>query len=97
MPLLPSMTNPLAEEFERAAGPERTLLINDAARLMGVSRRTVYYRIQEGRLTTMRTVGGSTRVVIGSLQELIILGQRKNASRGRLREPSPPPRSEPQS
>ena len=41
-------------------------LIDDAAALLGVSRRTVYYRIREGRLQTIRTrvrVAAGARVV----------------------------------
>ena len=37
--------------------------------LLGVSRRTVYYRIREGRLRTIRTLGGSQRVLVESVQE----------------------------
>ena len=48
-----------------------TLMIDDAAELLGVSRRTVYYRIREGRLRTVRTRGGSQRVLIDSIQELM--------------------------
>ncbi|MGE3706387.1 MAG: excisionase family DNA-binding protein [Vicinamibacterales bacterium] len=55
-----------------------TFLIEEAARLMGVSRRTVYYRIREGRLTTIRTRCGSRRVVVSSLDELVRVGWRKN-------------------
>jgi hypothetical protein len=35
-----------------------------------VSRRTVYYRIREGRLQTVRTLGGSQRVLMTSLDAL---------------------------
>jgi excisionase family DNA binding protein len=45
-------------------------LIDDAARALGVSRRTVYYRIREGRLLTIRTRCGSQRVLISSIQAL---------------------------
>jgi excisionase family DNA binding protein len=41
--------------------------IDQAAELLGVSRRTVYNRIREGRLMTIRTLGGSQRVLIESL------------------------------
>jgi hypothetical protein len=34
-----------------------------------MSRRTVYYRIREGRLRTIRTLGGSQRVLLESLLE----------------------------
>ena len=50
----------------------RSVTIDQAAQLLGVSRRTVYYRIREGRLRTVRTIGGSQRVLVESLQELRI-------------------------
>ena len=49
----------------------RSLLIDDAAVLLGVSRRTVYYRIRQGRLETVRTLGGSQRVLLGSIEVLL--------------------------
>jgi excisionase family DNA binding protein len=45
----------------------RSVTIDQAAQLLGVSRRTVYYRIREGRLRTIRTLGGSQRVLVESL------------------------------
>jgi excisionase family DNA binding protein len=48
----------------------RSVTIDQAAQLLGVSRRTVYYRIREGRLRTVRTLGGSQRVLVESLQEI---------------------------
>lgn len=48
----------------------RSVTIDQAAQLLGVSRRTVYYRIREGRLRTVRTIGGSQRVLIESLHEV---------------------------
>ncbi len=50
----------------------RSLLIDDAAVLLGVSRRTVYYRIRQGRLETVRTLGGSQRVLLGSIEQLLL-------------------------
>ena len=47
----------------------RSVTIDHAASLLGVSRRTVYYRIREGRLRTIRTLGGSQRVLVESVQE----------------------------
>lgn len=39
--------------------------------MLGVSRRTVYYRIREGRLVTIRTKCGSQRVLVASIQKLL--------------------------
>jgi len=49
----------------------RSLLIDQAAELLGVSRRTVYYRIREGRLRTIRTPCNSQRVLLDSLYALM--------------------------
>ena len=46
-------------------------MIDDAARLLGVSRRTVYYRIREGRLLTIRAKCGSQRVLLSSIEALM--------------------------
>jgi excisionase family DNA binding protein len=51
--------------------PVRSLFIDDAARVLGVSRRTVYYRIREGRLQTIRTRCGSQRVLMSSVEALL--------------------------
>ena len=59
--------------------PGYSFLIHEAAALMGVSRRTVYYRIREGRLKKVRTLGGSTRVLVPSVAVLLQVGQRKNS------------------
>jgi excisionase family DNA binding protein len=45
----------------------RSVSLDQAAELLGVSRRTVYNRIRDGRLTTIRTLGGSQRVLVDSL------------------------------
>ena len=47
----------------------RSVSLDHAAALLGVSRRTIYNRIREGRLQTIRTLGGSQRVLIESVQE----------------------------
>lgn len=47
----------------------RSVSIDQAAQLLSVSRRTIYYRIREGRLQTIRTIGGSQRVLVESLQQ----------------------------
>jgi len=45
----------------------RSVSLDHAATLLGVSRRTIYNRIREGRLQTIRTLGGSQRVVLDSV------------------------------
>ena len=50
----------------------RSVSIDQAAELLGVSRRTVYNRIRDGRLSTIRTLGGSQRVLIESLAQAVI-------------------------
>ena len=49
----------------------RSLLLDQAAELLGVSRRTVYYRIREGKLRTIRTQCGSQRVLLESIEALL--------------------------
>ena len=39
--------------------------------VLGVSRRTIYYRIRDGRLETVRTLGGSQRVLMVSIERLL--------------------------
>jgi excisionase family DNA binding protein len=46
-------------------------LIDHAAELLGVSRRTVYNRIHDGRLRTIRTRCGSQRVLLESAEEML--------------------------
>jgi excisionase family DNA binding protein len=41
--------------------------VRHAALLLKVSRRTIYNRIKAGRLETIRTLGGSQRVLLTSL------------------------------
>ena len=45
----------------------RSVSLDHAAQLLGVSRRTIYNRIRDGRLQTIRTVGGSQRVLLESV------------------------------
>lgn len=47
----------------------RSVTIDQAASLLKVSRRTIYNRIREGKLQTIRTIGGSQRVLVSSLEE----------------------------
>ena len=48
----------------------RSVSIEQAAQLLNVSRRTVYYRIRDGRLRTIRTLGGSQRVLLDSVEAI---------------------------
>jgi excisionase family DNA binding protein len=47
----------------------RSVTIDQAASLLHVSRRTIYNRIRDGKLQTIRTIGGSQRVLVSSLDE----------------------------
>lgn len=53
--------------FEQHLG--RSVTIDQAATLLHVSRRTIYNRIREGKLQTIRTIGGSQRVLVSSLDD----------------------------
>ncbi len=53
--------------FEPRIG--RSVSLEHAAELLGVSRRTIYNRIRDGRLQTIRTLGGSQRVVLDCVRE----------------------------
>lgn len=64
------MASPSNEMIRPAAGV-RSLLIMQAAAVLGVSRRTIYNRIRSGELETVRTSGGSQRVLLSSLQRAI--------------------------
>jgi excisionase family DNA binding protein len=52
--------------FEPRIG--RSVSLDHAAQLLGVSRRTIYNRIRDGRLQTIRTRGGSQRVLLASVE-----------------------------
>jgi excisionase family DNA binding protein len=47
----------------------RSVSLDHAAELLGVSRRTIYNRIRNGRLQTIRTMGGSQRVLLDSVED----------------------------
>ena len=49
----------------------RSISMDYAGELLGMSRRTLYHRIREGCLQTIRTPGGSQRVIIESVIELL--------------------------
>ena len=56
--------NPFTSSVARSVSMER------ACRILGVSRRTVYYWIKEGRLQTTRTPMGSQRVLTDSVRSI---------------------------
>ena len=60
--------------FEPRIG--RSVSLDHAAELLGVSRRTIYNRIREGRLQTVRTLGGSQRVLLDSVNEILAASRR---------------------
>jgi excisionase family DNA binding protein len=65
------------QNFEPRIG--RSVSLDHAAQLLNVSRRTIYNRIREGRLQTIRTLGGSQRVLLDSVHENLdqeLMGRR---------------------
>jgi excisionase family DNA binding protein len=52
--------------FEPRIG--RSVSLDQACQILQVSRRTVYNWIREGRLQTIRTLGGSQRVLVASVR-----------------------------
>jgi len=60
----------------------RSVMIDQAAELLGVSRRTVYYRIREGKLQTIRTRCNSQRRLMDSLHALMGADPRWFRDRG---------------
>ena len=64
-----NLTDSVSEpRFEPRIG--RSVSLDHAAEILGVSRRTIYNRIREGRLQTVRTLGSSQRVLLDSVQDL---------------------------
>jgi excisionase family DNA binding protein len=61
-----------------AADRGGSVLIDHAVQMLGVSRRTVYYWIRQGRLRTVRTRLGSQRVLVDSMRDMTLV-------------PAPPP------
>ncbi len=58
---------PMANSFEHHLG--RSVSIDQAAAMLGVCRRTIYNRIQDGSRQTVRTLGTSQRVLVESIDE----------------------------
>jgi len=69
----------------------RSVSIEHAAALLNVSRRTIYNRIREGRLQTIRTIGGSQRVLVETLVEVGFRSQAFPASASQASFPSRAP------
>lgn len=69
----------------------RSVFVEEAATLLGVSRRTVYYRIREGKLKTIRTRGGSQRVLVESIAALLREQVARRACRAARSEAEPLP------
>ena len=64
----PNVSTPLTTSSRLEPQLGRSVSLDQAAVLLGVSRRTVYNRIRDGRLQTIRTMGGSQRVLFDSVQ-----------------------------
>jgi excisionase family DNA binding protein len=62
-----AVEQPAADLQTVPPGLPQTVLIDHAVLLLGVSKRTVYYMIRDGRLRTIRTRCGSQRVLMSSL------------------------------
>ena len=63
----------------------RSVLLEHAGELLGVSRRTVYYWIRDGKLRTVRTIGGSQRVLLESVESLLRETVKQAKERARAR------------
>jgi hypothetical protein len=48
----------------------KTVFIDEAVQMLGVCKRTIYYRIRQGRLQTVRT-HGSQRVLLASIRDYV--------------------------
>ena len=55
------------EELKFMERQGRSVSIDQAASLLNLSRRSIYTRIRDGRLATIRTKNGSQRVLVQSL------------------------------
>ncbi|MEW5980918.1 MAG: helix-turn-helix domain-containing protein [Acidobacteriota bacterium] len=64
------MTRPIEDFDPFAPDSVRSLSLERACRVLGISRRTVYYWIKDGRLATVRTRLGSQRVLTESVRSV---------------------------
>ena len=76
---------PVPPDDDSRRPASRSVLVNQAAELLGVSRRTIYNRIREGRLRTIRTRCGSQRVLLESVESLLreMVQREKERATGR--------------
>jgi excisionase family DNA binding protein len=70
LPPVSNISSNLSESAMTEPRIGRSVSIDQAATVLRVSRRTVYNRIRDGRLQTIRTLGGSQRVLVESLHEM---------------------------
>ncbi len=63
----PTENSPSMVPFEPCIG--RSVSLDQACRMLQVSRRTIYNWIRDGRLRTIRTLGGSQRVLVESVRQ----------------------------
>jgi excisionase family DNA binding protein len=75
---MPSALQAPEEKFAPRIG--RSVSLDHAAELLGVSRRTIYNRIREGRLQTIRTLGGSQRVILDATTGAVKDGFKDDAT-----------------
>lgn len=64
------MARPIEDFDPFAPDAVKSLSLERACRVLGVSRRTVYYWIKDGRLATTRTRLGSQRVLTDSVRSI---------------------------
>lgn len=73
--------HPAEDEWVAHGSTGRSVFIEQAMRMLGLSKRTVYYRIRDGRLQTIRVRGGSQRVLIDSIRQLVATDKQRAARR----------------
>jgi excisionase family DNA binding protein len=62
---------PRFKECELPPQVGRSVSIEQAAQILRLSRRTIYYYVRDGRLRTIRTLGGSQRVLLESIEDTL--------------------------
>ncbi len=67
--------------IEAMTADRKTISINKASELVGVSRRTIYNWIASGKVEYRRTAGGSVRIFVDTLWRTPSTGPTPSASR----------------